>query len=156
MATHRTNYWVDLYIRLLQRADTPKRSLLCIVAVLILIVSVAANVQAQEETSNEAADAALLKDLNEATLFPIPDHSADLFSRTSFTGDWGGARTRIAKENGIQFAVDVNQYYQGVTSEFLSRLTAPGPLSTISISNFIPYATGVCLDASASPIKIQV
>jgi len=50
----------------------------------------------------------------EATLFPIPDYSGDFWNRAALTGDWGGVRTKLAKDNGLQFAVDANQIYQGV------------------------------------------
>ena len=35
-------------------------------------------------------------------------------TRAALTGDWGGVRTDLAVESGIQIAVDVNQYYQGI------------------------------------------
>ncbi len=67
-------------------------------------------------TEDEKADVEVLKDEDEATLFPITDYSGDLLSRPALTGDWGGVRTTIAKKHGLQFVVDVNQYYQGITS----------------------------------------
>ena len=51
----------------------------------------------------------------QATLFPIPDYSGDLFSRSALSGDWGGARTAMAN-NGMQFTIGINQYYQGIMS----------------------------------------
>jgi porin len=50
-----------------------------------------------------------------ATMFPIPDYTGDLFSRSALTGDWGGARTAIAKK-GLQFKVETTQFFQGVMS----------------------------------------
>jgi porin len=72
--------------------------------------------KAEEEASIETADDALLEDVNKATLFPIPDHTGGFFSRSSLTGDWGGARSGLAENHGLQFEANANQYYQGVTS----------------------------------------
>ncbi len=55
-----------------------------------------------------------LEDKEQATLFPIPDYTGDFFSREALTGDWGGARTGIAENNGIQLEVSVQEYYQAV------------------------------------------
>lgn len=55
------------------------------------------------------------------TLFPVPQYGGDLMTREALTGDWGGARTALAEENGIQFAVDVNHYYQGIWDGGRSR-----------------------------------
>jgi len=49
----------------------------------------------------------------DATLFPVPEYSGDITNRAALTGDWGGARTTLA-DRGLQFAVNVNQYYMGV------------------------------------------
>jgi hypothetical protein len=73
---------------------------------------------AQEEPDREETDRELtddhVEDVDEqATLFPIPDYSTDFFSRAALSGDWSGERIVLA-EHGIQFAVDVNQFYQGV------------------------------------------
>ena len=57
-----------------------------------------------------------LAEEKEATLFPIPDYPGDFFSRSALTGDWGGTRTAIAENYGIQLEVDSTGYYQGVTS----------------------------------------
>ena len=50
----------------------------------------------------------------DATLFPIPAYEGDLVTREALLGDWGGTRTAIATENGIQVAIDVNQFYFGI------------------------------------------
>lgn len=50
----------------------------------------------------------------DATLFPVPSYDGDLITREALLGDLGGTRTAIATENGIQFAIDVNQYYFGI------------------------------------------
>lgn len=49
----------------------------------------------------------------EDTLFPVPDYSGSFLERPGLTGDWGGARQRLA-DNGIQLDVTLHQYYQGV------------------------------------------
>jgi porin len=51
----------------------------------------------------------------EATLFPIPDYSGDLFTRAALLGDWSGDRTTAA-DHGVQISVDLNMYHQGVMS----------------------------------------
>jgi len=57
------------------------------------------------ETSTPAAE--------EATLFPVPNLGGDIWTRDVMTGDWGGTRQRLA-DRGIQFEIDVQQYYQGL------------------------------------------
>lgn len=49
----------------------------------------------------------------ETTLFPIPTLGGDPWTRDVMTGDWGGARQRLA-DNGIQLDVTLHQYYQSV------------------------------------------
>ena len=49
----------------------------------------------------------------EATLFPVPNYSGDLYSRPALTGDWGGKRTELA-EKGIQFAINLTQSFQDI------------------------------------------
>src|SRR6185436_3699081 len=46
-------------------------------------------------------------------LLPIPDYSADFWTRSFLTGDWGGVRTDLANK-GIQIGVEWNQFVQGV------------------------------------------
>ena len=48
-----------------------------------------------------------------ATLFPVPDYSGDLWSRSKATGDWGGLRSDLAS-HGVQIEVDFNQVVHGV------------------------------------------
>ena len=50
----------------------------------------------------------------DATLFPIPAYEGDMVTREALLGNWGGARTVIATESGIQVAIDVNQFYFGI------------------------------------------
>jgi porin len=48
-----------------------------------------------------------------AGILPIPDYSGDLWTRSYLTGDWRGARNRLA-DVGIQFNVEYYQYVHGV------------------------------------------
>ena len=65
----------------------------------------------------EAAEAAAaVEEAPAMTMFPIPDYGADLWSRPALTGDWGGLRTSLAENNGIQLDAKVHNYYQGVVS----------------------------------------
>ena len=42
----------------------------------------------------------------------LEDYSGDLWSRKYMTGDWGGARTKLA-EDGISFKLNLTQVFQG-------------------------------------------
>lgn len=46
---------------------------------------------------------------------PPPPWSGDIWTRSQLTGDWFGARNKLA-ENGFTFFGDLTQYYQGVTT----------------------------------------
>lgn len=50
------------------------------------------------------------------TLFPIPEYGGDLGVRAALTGDWGGSRTSLSKDAGLQFEVNAYNHYQGVVS----------------------------------------
>ena len=50
----------------------------------------------------------------DATLFPIPDYTGDLWKRPRLTGDWGGLRTTLANK-GLQLEIDTVQIFQHVT-----------------------------------------
>src|SRR5262249_21687218 len=71
---------------------------------------------AQEKQPREQSAAAG----QEATLYPIPNSSGDIWSRSYFTADWGGLRTRLAN-NGVQFEFNVTQIFQGVASGGLNQ-----------------------------------
>jgi porin len=58
----------------------------------------------------------------DATLFPVPDYSGDLWSRSKATGDWGGLRSDLAS-HGAQLEVDFNQVVQGVAEGGLNEGT---------------------------------
>jgi porin len=78
---------------------------------------------AQGPTAPPAADELALAALQEEAepeeapsegLLRIPAYGGDLAARSTLTGDWGGARTRLA-ERGVQLDLRFNQYVQGVT-----------------------------------------
>ena len=92
----------------------------------LLVAAYSPNLLAQEqplggETPDEsfAAEADALE--SGATMFPIPQYEGDVLTREALLGDWGGARTTLAEKYGMQFAVDVNQYYQGIWDGGRSR-----------------------------------
>jgi len=51
----------------------------------------------------------------EATLFPVPDFTADIWQRAKLTGDWFGLRTKMAN-NGVQLDLDNVHTFQDVAS----------------------------------------
>src|SRR5262245_60799554 len=51
----------------------------------------------------------------EATLFPVPDFTGDIWTRAKLSGDWFGLRTKMAN-NGVQLDVDNVHTFQSVTS----------------------------------------
>jgi porin len=56
----------------------------------------------------------------DATLFPVPDFTGDVWSRSFLTGDWGGLRTRLAN-NGVQLELKLTQIFQDVSSGGTNR-----------------------------------
>jgi hypothetical protein len=60
-----------------------------------------------------------------AGLLPVPDYSADFWSRSYLTGDWGGVRTDLANK-GIQIGIEWNQFVQGVSSGGVDHTTEYG------------------------------
>ncbi|MGH7847017.1 MAG: hypothetical protein ACREQW_17880 [Candidatus Binatia bacterium] len=50
----------------------------------------------------------------EATLYPVPDFSSDIWHRAKLTGDWFGLRNQMAN-NGIQLDVDNVHTFQSVS-----------------------------------------
>jgi porin len=58
----------------------------------------------------------LLPFFNNGPVFGLPGTvTGDIWSRTQLTGDWGGARTELARQ-GVFFDVYSTSYYQNVTS----------------------------------------
>lgn len=64
--------------------------------------------------AGEAADSQPKATSDDATLFPVPDYTGDLWKRPRLTGDWGGWRTAWANK-GVQFEVDTVHIFQHVT-----------------------------------------
>lgn len=91
---------------------TSKISLLSLIGFLIAVVGVSIAGAAQEAGS-KTADAKTAQ--AEATLFPVPNFTGDLWSRSKLTGDWGGLRTTLGR-NGVQLDVDNVHTFQNVTS----------------------------------------
>lgn len=63
---------------------------------------------ASSQTSSKPAEA-------EATLFPVPDFTGDIWKRAKLTGDWGGLRSTMTR-SGVQLDVDNVHTFQNVLS----------------------------------------
>lgn len=66
---------------------------------------------AQETGSGQSAAKSAEAD---ATLFPVPDYTGDLWRRPRLTGDWGGLRTTLANK-GLQLEIDAVHIFQHVS-----------------------------------------
>jgi porin len=80
---------------------------------------------AQDEPGSAAQQNTPPSSQASAGLLPVPDYSADFWTRRSLSGDWGGARTDLANK-GIQFGLQWNQYVQGITDGGRDRTTQYG------------------------------
>jgi porin len=81
---------------------------------------------AQEKPSGAEQQAApASSSMASAGLLPVPDYSADLWTRQYLSGDWGGLRTNLA-DKGIQVGLEWNQYVQGVADGGRNRATEYG------------------------------
>jgi porin len=67
-----------------------------------------------QDTGGAAPAGETIKPESEATLFPVPNFTGDLWSRPRLTGDWGGLRATLANK-GIQLEVDTVHIFQHVT-----------------------------------------
>ena len=56
----------------------------------------------------------------EATLFPVPDFTSNIWNRAKLTGDWGGLRSTMAR-NGVQLDIDNVHTFQNVISGGVDR-----------------------------------
>ncbi|MBI4522289.1 MAG: carbohydrate porin [Deltaproteobacteria bacterium] len=65
--------------------------------------------------AQEAAPGQPEKKQEDATLFPVPDFTSDIWKRARLTGDWGGLRSTMAR-NGVQLDMDNVHTFQNVTS----------------------------------------
>src|SRR5215470_17471476 len=83
--------------------------------------ALAQNNKGNVEKTNAAPESAKAS----AGLLPVPDYSADFWTREYLTGDWGGVRTSLA-DKGVQFGVEFNQYVQGVADGGFDRTTQYG------------------------------
>ena len=68
-----------------------------------------------------------------AGLLPIPDYSANIWTREHLTGDWLGARSYLANK-GVQIGVELNQYVQGVTNGGRDRTAAYGGTADYTVN----------------------
>jgi porin len=110
----------------------------------------------------------------EATLFPVPDFTKNIWQRTKLTGDWFGSRTKMAN-NGVQLDMDNVHTFQSVsgggldsTSRYLgnaeivlkldSQKMGLWPGGFLLVRGEAPFGTGVnlatgaLLPANARPI----
>ena len=104
---------------IIELTHAPRRLGLILLA---LAVSSTARAQdAQTEDSGQAAAASAEQASAESTSQPaampsliqeLPDYTGDWLSRKYLTGDWAGARTKLA-ESGILFDFDLTQIIQG-------------------------------------------
>jgi len=85
----------------------------------------AVNAMAQNSSDSEKTNTPPEKAKVSAGLLPVPDYSADFWTREYLTGDWGGARTSLA-DHGVQLGVLWDQYVQGVADGGRERTTKYG------------------------------
>ena len=128
--------------RNLLRTDTA-----CLAVALALIVSVSAPIHAEEAGAvQEEAGVAPISGMQiepqgvptasgkaPAGLLPIPDYSANIWTREYLTGDWWGARSHLANK-GVQIGVESNQYTQGVTNGGRDRTAAYGGTADYTVN----------------------
>jgi porin len=101
----------------------------------------------------------------EATLFPVPDFTGDIWQRAKLTGDWFGLRTKMAN-NGVQLDMDNVHTFQSVsgggldsTSRYLgnaeivlkldSQKMGLWPGGFLLVRGEAPFGTGVNLATGA-------
>lgn len=97
--------------------------LLSLVAAIMLFVSLVCVEQSPaQQTDSNTSTGEPRKAETEATLFPIPDFTSDIWHRAKLTGDWFGLRTQMAN-HGIQLDVDNVHTVQGVSGGGLDSTT---------------------------------
>jgi len=84
----------------------------CSLAMLLFTLFAAAIVSAQDDEAKKELEERAAGE--EATLFPMPNYSGDLWSRSYLTGDWGGLRSKLAN-NGVQFETETVHFFQDVS-----------------------------------------
>jgi porin len=85
-------------------------------AMLIALFALARTSPGQEEKQPDKSTATS----QDATIYPVPSYSGDLWSRSYLTGDWGALRSKLVAR-GVQFDSNVTQIYQGVASGGTNR-----------------------------------
>src|SRR5437870_12798936 len=85
---------------------------------LMLSFACAARTLAQDTAATQSGEPK--KPETEATLFPVPDFTSDIWKRAKHTGDWFGLRTKLGN-NGIQLDVDNVHIFQDVASGGIDR-----------------------------------
>jgi len=85
---------------------------------LMLSFACAARTLAQDTAATQSGEPK--KPETEATLFPVPDFTSDIWKRAKLTGDWFGLRTKLGN-NGIQLDVDNVHIFQDVASGGIDR-----------------------------------
>lgn len=105
------------------------------------------------------------KPQTEATLFPVPDFTGDIWTRAKLTGDWFGLRTKLAN-SGVQLDMDNVHTFQSVsgggldsTSRYLgnaeivlkldSQKMGLWPGGFLLVRGEAPFGTGVNLETGA-------
>jgi porin len=91
-----------------------KRFTMIVAVMLLLGVSLSAEIQAQETS-------------------PANPYSGDFWSRSTLTGDWGGARDDLAKK-GVTFDLSLTQVYQGVVDGGKNKLWNYGGRGDLNIN----------------------
>src|SRR5574341_920091 len=81
-------------------------------AAVLLVLSFGCAIEVVAQDAAPSAETKKLED--EATLFPVPDFTGDLWKRPRLTGDWGGLRATLANK-GIQLEIDTAHIFQDVT-----------------------------------------
>ena len=132
----------------------------------LLLISFACT---EEPRAQQSAAAAPMgesrKPETEATLFPVPDFTGDIWTRAKLTGDWFGLRTKMGN-NGVQLDVDNVHTFQSVsgggldsTSRYLgnaeivlkldSQKMGLWPGGFLLVRGEAPFGTGVNLATGA-------
>jgi len=84
----------------------------CTLVVLFLSHFAGTIVSAQDKEAEKALEERAAGE--EATLFPVPNYSGDLWSRSYLTGNWGGLRSKLAN-NGVQFEAETAHFFQDIS-----------------------------------------
>ena len=83
-----------------------------ILCAVLSLVSAAIGQEASSPAATQPAESAGEKPAVQSIIQKLPDYSGDIWHSEFMTGDWGGARTKLA-ENGILFDLSATQILQG-------------------------------------------